>query len=139
MPQNTHTHLVGQVQTPAIVFQIIHHPEALLIVPEGLSDAAGQRRLTGVAKGRMSQVMPHGDGLGKILVQAQGPCHGAGDPRDLQRVRHTGAVVIPLRSKEHLGLVHQAAEGLAVHNAVIVPLKAGAHIVVGRLLRPGAA
>ena len=41
---------------------------------------------------------------------------------------HAGAVVVALGLQKHLSLVHQPAEGLAVDDAVNVPLVAGAHV-----------
>ena len=86
--------------------------------------------------------MPHGDGLREVLVQPQGSGNGPGDSRYLQSVGHTGAVVVALRAQKNLGLMHQAAKGLAVDDPVRIPLEAGAHIVLPGLLRhrtaPGA-
>ena len=70
--------------------------------------------------------MAQGDGLRQVLIQSEGPGDGAGDAADLQGVGHAGAVVVPLGLKKHLGLVLEAAERLTVHDAVCVPLKAGA-------------
>src|SRR5699024_2724977 len=48
---------------------------------------------------------------------------------------HAGSVVVPLRAEEDLGFVHQAAERLAVYNAVGVSLEAGADVVLPLRLR----
>ena len=50
-----------------------------------------------MAKGSVTQIMAHGDGLSQIFIQPQGPGHGAGDPGDLQGVGQAGAVMIALR------------------------------------------
>ena len=56
-----------------------------------------QRPLPRVAEGRVPQIMAQGDGLGQILVQAQGAGYRAGDLGDFQRVGQAGAVVVALR------------------------------------------
>ena len=70
--------------------------------------------------------MAQSDSLGQVLVESQSPGNGAGDAVDLQGVGHPGAVVVPLRLEEDLSLVLETAKRLTVHNAVDVPLKAGA-------------
>jgi hypothetical protein len=76
-----------------------------------------------VPKGRVAEVVPERDRLGEVLVQAQGPCHRARDAGRLERVREARAVMIALGVDEDLGLVLQAAEGLAVDDPVAVALK----------------
>ena len=61
--------LVAQVQALAVLFQNIHHPQALLIVPEGPAPAFRQGGLPRVAEGGVAQVVAHGDGLGQVLVE----------------------------------------------------------------------
>ena len=46
----------------------------------------GQCPLAGVAKGRMPQIVTHGNRLGERLVEAQGTRDGARDLRHLQGV-----------------------------------------------------
>ena len=135
--ENAVPHLMGQVQAHAVPLQNVHHPQALLIVAEGLAQALGQGHLSRMAEGGMAQVVAHGNGLRQVLVEAQGPGNGAGDPGDLQGMGHAGAVVVSLRLQKDLGLVHQAAKGLAVHNSVNVPLVAGAHVLLPVRLLPG--
>ena len=130
-------HLPGQVEAPAVFFQEIHHPQALAVVGKATGAQTVQRALPRVAKGGMAQVVAQGDGLGQILVQPQGAGDGAGDLRDLQRVGQPGAVMVPLGRKKDLGLLLQAAERLAVDNAVAVPLVARADGVL--VLRAAAA
>ncbi len=61
-----------------------------------------ERPFSGVAKGRVTQVMGQADGLGQVLVQAQGAGNGAGDLRHLQRMGQPGAVQVPFRGQEYL-------------------------------------
>ena len=137
--QNAHADFVGQIQAPAVPFQHVHHPQTLLIVAEGLSKAVRQGSFPRVSEGGVAQIMAHGDGLGQVLVEAQCPGDGPGDPGDLQSVGHAGAVVVPLRLQKDLGLVHQPPEGFAVDDSVNVPLVAGAHVLLPGRLLPGTA
>ena len=75
-----------------------------------------------VAEGGVPQVVPQGDRLGQILVEPERPRDGAGDLGNLERMGEPGAVMIPLRGKENLRFVFEAAEGLAVQDPVAVPL-----------------
>src|SRR4029077_18445569 len=70
-------------------------------------------------------------GFCQLLVQVQNLRDGARDLRHLQRVRQPGAIVVPGRRKEHLRLVLEPPEGLAVDDAVAVPLKGRTYIVFG--------
>ena len=137
--QDAQPDLVGQVEPLSVLFQAVHHPQALFIVPEGFAPALGQGRFPGMAEGRVAQIVAHGDGLRQIFVEAQGPGDGLGDAGNLQGMGHPGAVVVPLWVQKHRGLVHQPAEGLAVDHPVRIPLVAGAHILLPFRLRSGAA
>ena len=66
-------------------------------MPEPLRAELVQCALSRMAKGRVPQVMGQADGLGQILVEAQGAGNGAGDLRNLQRVGEPGAVEVALR------------------------------------------
>lgn len=70
--------------------------------------------------------MGEGDGLGEILVEAEGAGDGPGDLGHLQGVGEAGAVVVPGPAREDLGLVLQAAEGGGVEDPVPVLLVRGA-------------
>ncbi len=75
----------------------------------------------------------------EILVEPQRPRHRARDPGHLQRVRQPRPVVVAHRRHEHLRLVLQAAERLAVHDPVAVALEGGAQRAVGLLAARAAA
>ena len=130
-------HLPRKVQPPPLLFQHVHHPQALPVMGKAAGAQLIQRALARMAEGGVPQVVPQGDGLGQVLVQAQGAGDSAGDLRHLQRVGQPGAVVVALRREKDLGLLLEPAERLAVDDAVPVPLVAGPH-GVGRL-RPAAA
>ena len=117
--------------------QLVHHPHALLVVFKAAGAQSVQRTLARVAEGRVPQIVPQGNGLGQVLVQAQRPGDGAGDLVHLQRVGEPGAVVVALGRKEHLRFLFQPPEGLAVDDPVPVALVAGAQ--GAGLLRPQAA
>ena len=63
------------------------------------------------------------DRLDQILVERQSARHCARDRRYLQRVRQARPVMVAERRHEHLGLVRQAPERLAVHDPVAIALK----------------
>ena len=88
-----------------MLFQQIHHAQALLIVRKALRTQIVEGELPGMTEGRMSQVMPHGDGFRQILVEPQRPGDDPRDLSDLQRMGQAGAVVVAFRSQEDLRLV----------------------------------
>ena len=127
-------HFPGQVQSGSLLLQPLHHPQGLPEVGEAAGHDGVEQPLSRVAEGGVAQIVAQGDGLGQVLVQRQPPGDGPGNAADLQGVGHPGTVVVPLRLEEHLGLVLQPPEGLAVDDAVCVHLEAGAH--AAGLLRP---
>ena len=124
--QDAPADLIGQIQAQAVLFQLVHHPQRLLVVVEGDPHDLRQCRLSCMAEGSMAQVVTHGGCLGQVFIQAQGSGNGPGDPGYLQSMGHPGPVMVALRLQKHLGLMHQAAEAAAVEDAVRVPLVAGA-------------
>jgi len=125
----------------AVVLQHLHHPQRLLVVAETaaqLAQGGVQRLLAGVPERRVAQIVAQRHRLGQVLVQAQGPGHAAGDARHLQRMREPGAEVVATRRDEHLRLVLQPPERLAVHDPVAVALKRRAQraVLVGLGQRP---
>jgi len=116
-------YLPCQVEPFAVLFQPIHHTQALHIMVKAVRAESVQRLFTRVTKGGVPQIMRKADSLGQILVQAQAAGDGAGDLRDLQRMGQPGTVQVALRRKEHLRFLLETPEGLAVQHPVAVPLK----------------
>ena len=116
-------HLPRQVEARAVVLQVVHDPQALLAVTERPAEERRERLLAQVTERRVSQIVPERDGLRQVLVQAERARDGAGDLRDVERVREPNAVVVALWRQEHLRLVLQPAERLGVRDAVAIPLE----------------
>ena len=114
-------HLACEVQ----VFEQVYQTQALLIMAETERTDLIERALACMAEGRVAEIVAERDRLGQILVQAERPCDRPRDLRHLERVRQAGAVVVALGRNENLRFVGQAAERLAVQDAVAVALKAG--------------
>ena len=133
-------HLLGQVQPRAVALEVLDDPQRVLVVaevaPEALFQAAVQHLLADVPERRMAEVVAEADRLHQILVQAQRARHRARDRRHLERVRQPRAVVVAARRHEHLRLVRQPAEGLAVDDPVAVALERRAQRAVVLRARP---
>ena len=71
----------------------------------------------------MPDIMAEADRLRQVLVEAQRPRDGPADARDLQRVGEPRAVVVALGRDEHLRLVLEPPERLAVHDPVTIALE----------------
>ncbi len=104
----------------------MEHPPGLDVVVKAMGSQVVEDGLPGVAEGGVAQVVGQGDGLGQILVEAEGPGNGPGNLTDLQGVGQPGAVVVPDRGQENLGFILEAAEGVAVEDPVPVALVTGA-------------
>ena len=131
--QNAVPNLLCQVQALTVLFQLFHHPDALLIVPEAARYHSIQSTFPRMAERGMSQIVAQRNRLCQIFVQPQGPGDGPGDLGNLQGMGQPSTVMIPLRRKKHLGFPFQAAERLTVDDPVTVSPVAGADIA--RLLR----
>ena len=73
-----------------------------------------QGLLARMAERRVPQIMRQTDGLGQVFIEPQCPGDGAGDLRNFQRMGQPGAVQIAFRRKEHLCLLLEPTERLAV-------------------------
>ena len=82
------------------------------------------------------EIVGERDGLREVLVQSEGARRGAGDLRDLERVREPAAEMIALVADEHLGFVLEAAERGAVHDAIAVALERAAQRIFGLGMAP---
>src|ERR1700735_2186762 len=122
--------LFAQVQTLAVSLELLDYPERVLVVAkagrEPLPQAVVERLLPDVAEGRMAEVMAKSDRLDQVLVERQRSGDGARHLRDLERMGQPGAIVVAARGHEHLRLVLQAPECLAVDDPVAVALKRSA-------------
>ena len=105
--------------------------QALLVMTEPAGHQRVEHALTGVAERRVPEVVAERNGLGQFLVQLQHLRDGPRDLRHLERVRQTGPVVIAGGCEEHLRLVLQPPERLAVNDPIAIVLKRRAHIVFG--------
>ena len=115
----------------AVVLEHVDDAQALLVVVEPARHQRVEDALAGVAERRVPEVVAERDGLGQLLVQPQHLGDGPGDLRHLERVRQAGAVVVAGRREEHLRLVLQPAERLAVDDAIAVALKRRPDVVFG--------
>ena len=84
-----------------------------------------QRALADVAEGRVPEVVAEGDRLGQVLVEPERARDGARHLPHLERVNEPRAVVVALGGEKDLRLVREAAEALAMEDAVAVALEAG--------------
>ena len=85
-----------------------------------------------MAERGVPQIVPQGNSLRQIFIQPKCPGDGACHLCHFQRVGQASAVMIPFRSQKDLGLKLQPSEGLAVNNAIPIPLEvrpqgAGSH------------
>ena len=132
-------HLQGEVEAAALTLKELHDAGALLVVgkeasrdsllrvdPPPAGKTAREGPLPLVAKGRVSEVVPQGDGLRQVLVEPQGPGDGAGNLCHLEGVDEARAIVVAFRRKKDLRLVGKPAEALAVEDAVPIALEASA-------------
>src|SRR5262245_58996441 len=91
-----------------------------------------------MAERRVPEVVTERNRLGQLLVQPQHLGDGARDLRDLERVREARPVVIASRREEHLRLVLESPERLAVDDAIAIALKCRTYVVFGLGAQPPA-
>lgn len=132
--------LPGQVEPGTIgvgALEFIHDPVGLQVVLESavVGHELVEGVLSGVAEGRVPEVVGQRDGLAEVLVQAQDPRESPGDLGDFQRVRESGPKVVSLVVDEDLRFVLEAPEGARVNDPVPVALEDGAERV-GRFGSP---
>ena len=119
----------AEIQPAAVVFEQIDDAEALFVVIEAAGHERVDHALAGVAERRMPEVVTERDRFGQLLVKPQ---HLGDRPRDLRHLERVGQprpVVIAGRREEHLRLVLQPAERLAVDDAIAIALKRRPHFV----------
>ena len=82
-----------------------------------------QRLFSGVAEGRVADVVDERQRFDEINIQAQRGGDGAGNLRDFQRVGQAAAQMVRKSAGEDLGLAGETAERSSVQYAVAVALK----------------
>jgi len=105
MAQNPVAHFFGQVQAPALVFELLHHTHALLIMPKAVLAKLVEHPLARVAERGMSQIVPERDRFGQIFIEQQSARDGSCDLRNLERVGQPGTVVVAFGRQKHLCFV----------------------------------
>ena len=121
--QDPVAHRVGEVEA----LEHVDDPQRVLVVAEAaaeaLARAAVEHVLADVAERRVAEVVAEPDRLHEVLVEPQRPADRARDLRRLERVGEARAVVVALGRHEHLRLVLEPPERLAVHDPVAVALE----------------
>ena len=79
------------------------------------------------------------DCLRKILIKLQGSCYGSGILCHLQRMSHTGPVMISLRSQKDLRFLLKTPKRFTMQDTVSVPLIIRADITLGLCPFPSSA
>jgi hypothetical protein len=96
-----------------------------MILQAGIESA-----LARMAERRVAEVVRQRQRFGEVFVQPQLARQRTGDLRHLYRVRQPRAVMVAGRRKEHLRLVLQAPEGLAVDNPVSIVLERRSDVIL---------
>ena len=114
---------VEPVEARIFPLKLGDHAQGLGVVVEAplLAHGGVQRPLSGMAEGRMAEVVGKRQSLGQIFIDAERPRHGAGDLRHFEAMGEPGAVMIALVIDEDLRLVGQPAESGRMQDAVAVP------------------
>ena len=131
MAGNAVAHFPRQVQALTVVLEHVDDAQALFVVIEPAGNQIVEDALAGMAERRVAEIVAEGNRFGELLVQPEHLGDAARDLRNLQRVRQARPVVVAGRRKEHLRLVLEAAERLAVDDPIAIALKRGADGILG--------
>ncbi len=97
MAEDAHAHLVGQAQPCPSFSRISTTRSDCSLWRNGSARHLAERDLPAWPKGVCPRSWPKAIASAKSFVQPQGARDRPGDARDLERVRHAGAVVVALR------------------------------------------
>ena len=117
------------------LLEVLDDAEGVEVVVEEAAvtaEALVEGALAGVAKGRVADVVDEGEGLGEVLVEAEGGRDGAGDLSYFDGMGEAGAEVVGGAAREDLGLAGETAEGASLDDALAVTLERGAAGTVRR-------
>ena len=138
MLEDAHAHLPREIQPASVLFETVHHAQALRSVMEAgqavLAREPVQHALAHVAERCVAEVVAQRYRLRQILVEPQRARDSPRNLRNLERMRQPRPVMVALRKKKDLSLIFEPAERFAVDNPVPVALEAGAYRA--RLLVP---
>ena len=90
-----------------------------------------QNILTGVSKGRVTEVMHQRHRLNQILVNPQRSGNRAGDRTDLERVGETVTMIIACLIGKDLSFVTESPVRRRMKNAVAIPLERASIFLLG--------
>ena len=122
-------HFKGQIQAAKAGIadlEILDNAQRVQIVIEEksvLPHGGVQRFFSGMAKGRMSDVVHQGEGLHQIHVQPKLGGDGAGDLRDFDGMGEAIAEVVGEAAGKNLCLGFEPAKSAGMNDAVPVPLE----------------
>ena len=104
------------------MLQLCNHPEGLdiMVKPSVGGHALVEFILAGMTERRVAKVVGQGDGLGEIVVQAEGVGDRTGDLRNFQRMGQSRTKVIALVGDEHLRFFLQTTKCRRVDNPISV-------------------
>jgi hypothetical protein len=126
----------GQIQTAeggVALLEIFDDAQGVQIVVEGeamLAHGGVEGLFTGVAEGRMADIVNQAEGFDQIGVEVEGSGNSARDLGDFEAVGEAIAEVIRIAAGENLRLGLETAEGAGVNDPVAVALKV---VAVGML------
>src|SRR5215210_7779163 len=119
-----------------MILEVVDDSQGMFVVAEGASvgcQGAGEGFFPRVAERGVAEVVPQGDRLREVFVEAERTGDGAGYLHHLEGVGEARPEVVTVGGDEDLCLVHEPAEGLGVDYAVPVALEVVTD-AVGRLL-----
>ena len=117
----------GEIQAIELsipLLEHVHDAQALQIVLEAAVrlHARVERILSRMTEGCVSEIMRERDRFSQVLVEMEPARYRAANLRDFKAVRQAGSKEIAFVIDEDLGLVDQAPERGAVHDAIAVAL-----------------
>src|SRR5262245_35993727 len=137
-------HFEGEIEAGEFkiaVFELFDDAERVKVVVEPAAVGAHEfveLAFSGVAEGRMANVVNERQRLGKFAVEPESSGNGASDLRDFERVGEAVAKMIGIARGENLRFGFKAAEGARMNDAIAVTRVFGA-IGMARLGKAAAA
>src|SRR5262245_14890454 len=131
-------HFPGGVKPRAIVFENVDDTQTLFVVIESTRDQIAEDAFTGMTERSVSEIVSERDRLGEFFIQTEHLRDAARDLRHLERVCQARAVMVAGGREEHLCLVLQTTERLAVDHAIAIALEGGPNRILGFLTQASA-